>query len=225
MTADERRIWDTGPRRSAGIPVSLNNLVLCCGEKTEKQYFEAVAEVIKRNYPAVTGVNFDVRAEVADPLSMAGTAERMSRFSPDSGRPYQHVWVVFDKDDFAADNFDNAVRKIESLNGGPGGVRFHALWSNECLELWFLLHFDYMDSAVPRKRYFSKLSENLRETYRKNDAGIAAKIYENGGRVRRATAAAERLRAAHGTAPPSASNPATNVQELFRYYEKYIGGL
>ena len=50
---------------------------------------------------------------------------------------YGNVWVVFDKDDFSDDQFNNAISLAER-NG------IHTAWSNESIELWFLLHFNYL---------------------------------------------------------------------------------
>ena len=55
--------------------------------------------------------------------------------------PYGKVFVVFDKDDFTPNAFNKAIEKCEN-NG------YIALWSNECIELWFLLHFNYLSSNI-----------------------------------------------------------------------------
>lgn len=66
-------------------------------------------------------------------------------------------WVVFDKDDFDK-NFDNAIKKAKA-----GGLA--VAYSNEAFELWFLLHFNFMNSAIGRKDYNRKIKENyIRET-------------------------------------------------------------
>ena len=66
---------------------------------------------------------------------------------------FDRVWVVFDKDDF--NDFNEAI----ALAGRKG---FMAGWSNEAFELWYLLHFVYLDSAISRADYITKLENEIR---------------------------------------------------------------
>ena len=83
---------------------------------------------------------------------------------------FDRVWVVFDKDDF--NDFNEAI----ALAGRKG---YGAAWSNEAFELWYLLHFIYLDAAISRADYITILEENIRRLeeykdfkYHKNDEGI-----------------------------------------------------
>ncbi len=40
---------------------------------------------------------------------------------------------------------------------------FHAVWSNLCIEFWFLLHFSFMQSDIHREEYWQKLTECLKQ--------------------------------------------------------------
>lgn len=60
------------------------------------------------------------------------------------------VWLVFDKDDFPYDDFDNV---IWSTQASQGPVKYKSAWSNECLEIWFMLHFNYHDTNNGREWY------------------------------------------------------------------------
>lgn len=60
---------------------------------------------------------------------------------------------------------------IEGIGQGIiGKLRFchlSRLWSNECIEYWFLLHFMALDSALNRNEYYPKLTECLGSKYKK----------------------------------------------------------
>jgi hypothetical protein len=58
------------------------------------------------------------------------------------------LWVVFDRDSFAPQSFNNAINKC--IQDRPN---IDAAWSNEAFELWYLLHLIYFDNA--RKDYAS----------------------------------------------------------------------
>lgn len=122
-------------------------------------------------------------------------------------------WVVFDKDDFNQD-FDNAVRKANK-NG------LKVAYSNEAFELWFLLHFDFMDSAVGRKEYNKRITEkyiaetgNKKYRYEKVDSVMPLiEIIKNreGDAIRNA----KTLLKKHGQVQPiSKRNPSTTVHLL-----------
>jgi hypothetical protein len=69
-------------------------------------------------------------------------------------------WVVFDKDDHKG--FNEAV---DTATANGIGVAY----SNECFELWYILHFEYLQTALGRKNLFgSKLSNSLGVKYEKN---------------------------------------------------------
>ena len=58
---------------------------------------------------------------------------------------FKHVWIVYDTDDFPAENIDMVAQLCEEYNA-QGETIYHAVWSNQCVELWYLLHFMYMDA-------------------------------------------------------------------------------
>lgn len=66
--------------------------------------------------------------------------------------PYEKVCVVFDKDSFSKEQFNTAIDM--GINKG-----YIVAWSNECFELWFLEHFNYFCTDLPREEYFKKLGE------------------------------------------------------------------
>ncbi|MEJ8306546.1 RloB family protein [Saccharibacillus sacchari] len=61
-----------------------------------------------------------------------------------------------DKESIRAENFDNAIKMAEAR-----GIR--VAWSNECIELWFLLHFSYLHTPISREAYYTKLSAELKK--------------------------------------------------------------
>ena len=69
------------------------------------------------------------------------------------------MWVVYDTDDFPADH----INKTDELcvSESTDETTYHAIWSNQCIELWFLLHFSFMQSNLHRTSYWPKLTEIL----------------------------------------------------------------
>lgn len=84
---------------------------------------------------------------------------------------FDQVWCVFDKDSFANDIYNSAFELCENLG-------IVAAYSNECFELWYLLHFNLYESGM----VFSKLDQNMRKVfdkkYTKNMTDIFELLYE-----------------------------------------------
>ncbi len=162
-------------------------LVVCEGERTEPNYFK---ELVKDKYS-------EVRAEeiVGEGRSTCAlvkkTAEIRERLEHQRQLKFDRVWVVFDKDDF--NDFNEAIALAERKGYG-------AAWSNEAFELWYLLHFVYLDAAISRSDYISKLEAEIRRfdgfkdfKYRKNDEGFYS-LLQKIGNEDLAKARAQKLR-------------------------------
>jgi hypothetical protein len=132
--------------------------------------------------------------------------ERDARASDPVRPPYDEVWAVFDKDDFPNDRFDNAV-SLANQNRIENGS------SNEAFELWYVLHFQFLQSAIRREAYFSILTKILGFEYEKNSSEVVEELFKR-GRVRQAIKWAEDLEKMHEGKAPSASCPSTNVYKL-----------
>lgn len=132
-------------------------LIVCEGKKTEPNYFTG----IKRKIDTIFKDKVDVRNSKID-LDIQGTGRNSEnlvnyalKIKSLSGIPYGHVWVVFDRDDYSDEQFNNAIIKATD-----NGIK--VAWSNEAIELWFLLHFEYLDAAIHRHQYIDKLNEYFR---------------------------------------------------------------
>lgn len=138
---------------------------------------------------------------------------------------YGHVWLVFDKDDFPAADFDVMERKCAELS--DSSRTFHALWSNPCFELWPLLHLNYstapMNATGCQRQLILALDRELGLSYRKNMDGLYEAL---GSRRGEAARNAKKLGVHHdalGESKPSRRNPSTRVGEIFDELEPYLG--
>ena len=79
---------------------------------------------------------------------------------------------MYDKDSFPAEHFNGVEERANSLNKIKPELQYHAAWSNECIEFWFLLHFAYYTANNHRTEYISFLNDKFKELgigkYQKN---------------------------------------------------------
>ena len=120
-------------------------LIICEGEKTEPIYFESFNA--PKDVVTIVGVGFD-------PLTLVQEAIRRKQQTANSGLPYDQVWCVFDRDDWTRHCFLQAIELARSKT-------IEIAYSNEAFELWYLLHFDFHNTAISRDTYKARLTRKL----------------------------------------------------------------
>ncbi|MDD3046487.1 MAG: RloB family protein [Candidatus Pacebacteria bacterium] len=117
------------------------------GTKTESIYFKAKKEEIndklRRSGVIIKGTGYNT-------LSLVNLV-----LEKKIDTTLDEYWVVFDKDDYER-KFDDAIIKAQAR-----GLK--VAYSNECFEVWFLMHFIPLDSAILRKDYNNKITQNLKK--------------------------------------------------------------
>ena len=135
MVAKKPKGWRSGKRGGRSRMVQMTrHLVVSEGKETEPRYFEGMRAALgAANERKVAIV---VKGTGKHTLDLLDFAVEHCRYAPET---FDHVWLVYDKDDFPASDFDAMERKCTELS--DESRTFHALWSNPCFELWPLLHF------------------------------------------------------------------------------------
>lgn len=173
-------------------------LIVCEGKKTEKNYFDSF-RVPKK----VVGLG-------RGPLDVVKQAIAMSNDE------YDQVWCVFDRDPGPHSWPKKAFHKALSLARQKG---FHVAYSNESFELWFLLHFHYYHTPIPRADCCEKLSKLLGVDYDKTDDSLYDKLLD---KQPDAIKNANRLLAQYRKPNPEKNNPSTTVHLLVIELNKFV---
>lgn len=191
------------------------HLIVTEGTKTEPYYFEGLRNEINFKYPGHISIKIEGVGQGANTLTLLDRAEKIVRTL---ATDYKHVWLVYDKDDFPKDDFDNTYFKCIALsNDSP--ITYHALWSNECIEYWFLLHYIPLVAALPRDEYYPMLSDHLHTKYEKNSNDIYNRLKPN---LYEAIKNAKNIMSDYGKCSPSQCTPGTNVYEIFEKLQDYL---
>ena len=194
------------------------HLIVTEGTSTEPQYFQAIRDIIDQQYRG--RVQLDIYGEGQNTLSLFDKARNHVQRSPNS---YKHVWIVYDTDDFPQDNINRTAELC--VQSSTEETEYHAIWSNQCIELWFLLHFSYFQSDIHRKEYWPKLSECM-TMY---GFGIYSKGREDMYSILEpymdiAIRNAKKLDAINQGRTPAMSAPGTKVFELIEKLKPYLKG-
>lgn len=183
-------------------------LIVCEGAKTEPNYFKAIENRLPKGvvYLNILGVG-------ANTLSVVNYAIREKNKYNGTQDEFDHVWVVFDKDDFPDENFNGAI--FLALQNG-----IKCAYSNEAFELWYVLHFQYLNTALKRHQYFEILSKILGSKYEKNRSDMYEMLNENGSE-RNAIRWAVKLDEVQDDSNPAIKKPQTKVYKLVSELKKF----
>lgn len=126
-------------------------MIVCEDEGTEPYYFGKFKEKFDEIFPNDTVLLIPIGTG----RSSLGVVKRAIDEKQNSFDKYQkevdEVWAVFDKDDHdkndaTRENFTNAFREATAND-------IKVAYSNECFELWFLLHLTNVDVRIPIPRH------------------------------------------------------------------------
>ncbi len=209
--------WYKKSRNKVVMEAPQKHLILCEGEQTEPNYFLGMADKINSKHRGRIILEIEDIGEGR--LKLLETAQEKA----EKYVGINHVWLVFDKDDFSKSEFDNTVHKAQALNKASK-IKYHILWSNQCIEVWFLLHFIDLKTNISRKEYIIKLNSEfakhkIKGRYKKNDTKIFDKLFPF---CKTAIKRAEKIKKENEAKAPSQIAPGTNVYEIFQTLEKYL---
>lgn len=205
------------PRRDKSILLRPEyHLIVTEGTATEPQYFEAIRDIINRQYK--DKIQIDIYGEGDNTLSLLDKAINRVKNNPNG---YKHVWIVYDTDDFPSVHINKTNEACVNLSTEE--TQYHAIWSNQCIELWFLLHFGFFQSDIHRNEYWPKLSKWLKSIgqgeYSKGRNDIFQILWPF---MDFAIANAERLDILNEGKTPASSAPGTKVHELIKHLRAYL---
>jgi hypothetical protein len=173
-------------------------LIVCEGEKTEPKYFEGFR---------VPKTVIDIQGLGENPSNLVKSAKELKEQGD-----YDQVWCVFDRDAWTIEDFNNAIKNAEDQG-------FRVAYSNEAFELWYVLHFEFLNTGIPRKDYLCKLTSLLKRTYKKNSERLYDELFE---KQTTAIRNAENLIKSYDPQMPVKDNPSTTVHLLVKELNKFI---
>lgn len=204
---------------------SSNWLIVCEGVQTEPNYFSGAIDAINSRLPEGYKLKVNIVGTGYNTLSLVNSVEDIQNVI-DGYRttiiPYSKIFVVFDKDSFSDDIFNKAIKMCYDKGYIP-------LWSNQAIEYWFLLHFNYIDVRMDRSMYKEKINRyfddaGLKYKYQKNDKNIYNKLCTYGS-LEDAKKRAAKIHLNHVNDLPSKSESCTTVYKFFEEIDERLDEL
>lgn len=192
-----------------------NYLIVCEGKKTEPNYFNGLKRKINEKYGRKVDVlipNIDVKGTGMNTTSLVKYAEKTVNHA---NKVYGQVWVVFDKDDYSDEQFDEAVHNCN----------YNVAWSNPNFELWLLAHFKKVNRYISKDDVLEELNREFIKNglgeYTKNDESIFEKVTKN-GKLDIAIDNCEYMESLNEDGQASQRNPMTKVYKIVDGLKEYL---
>ena len=194
-------------RRKSTREIKQSFFIVCEGKNTEPEYFHSFR---------LTSATVKVLGQGINTIGLVKSAIKEKEQAKLRGKIYDNYWVVFDKDDFPNQHFNDAI-KLAEMNG------FRVAYSNQAFEYWFLLHFNLYEGVIERGRYTQMLSRHLGEQYGK-DVDFASKMYNK--LLSKQATAITNARTVHskvnGIISPAQAESSTTIYLLVEELNKYL---
>lgn len=117
-------------------------MIVCEGKNTEPSYFRKFK---------LTSATIKAIGDGYNTTSLVAQAIMLSKQNF-----YDQVWCVFDKDQFSANDFNNAIT-IATAN------HFGVAYSNQAFEYWLILHFeDHQGGGMNRTEYDKAINNYIK---------------------------------------------------------------
>lgn len=193
-------------RRQGVREIKQSFLIVCEGEKTEPDYFKAFR---------MTAATIKAVGQAMNTMTLVNKAISIREADQKRKRVYDQCWVVFDKDDFLAKDFNQAILLAEK-NG------FHVAYSNQAFEYWFLLHYNLYTGTIHRNQYKDMLTRLTGMPYSKSE-GYGAVMYNLLLSLQQqAISNAETVLAEISHGNPAEEESSTTVQRQVSELNKYL---
>ena len=152
-------------------------LIVCKGSKSEPNYFKDIRAAYRLQtanvevQPSRFGTGPIQVVQYARSLFESG--DRYKQIQP---RAFEQIYAVFDRDDHQT--YFDALTLAEELDGklrndNKQPVRFKAITSVPCFELWLLLHYEDVQAVIHRDEVMQRLKGYLSGYEKGMNSGFA----------------------------------------------------
>ena len=152
-------------RKKANKELVKSIIIACEDSVSSPTYFKMIIDTLKQKKkitPHSIIVPHDGHTEPT------GVLNNLKKYNKNgfTYKDYEHKWIVIDRDSecrgggHTKENFKEALKNAKSERKD---LHIDVAYSNDSFELWYLLHFDYRDTAIMRDEIIEKVIIKLKE--------------------------------------------------------------
>ena len=195
-------------------------LIVCEGDKTEPDYFNALIDDLQLN---TANIKIAENTDGSSPRNVVDVARKKykedKKAGKETGEKFDQVYCIFDKDTHSTYREALDIIRREQQQG-KRGCPIHAVTSIPCFEFWLLLHFTKTtkDFHAGRGSICANVIADLKKHIPAYEKGEMKEIYQLvKNRIPKAIAGAKQ--AEHHCATGGTDTPSTQVYALVEYLQ------
>lgn len=215
-------------KRKSATKEQITDIIIACeDEASAPTYFNMLVEQLKKSRKITPDSFVIAKHEHTNPMGVL--QDLKNHICESTGKNYKdfkHKWIVIDRDTERVNGGGHTAEDFNKTLVQAKFLKVDVAYSNDAFELWYLLHFDYRDTAITRDELLVKVVEKLKtrnaskfvhldkdnikqETFTKFIFDEFKALQET------AIKNAERLMASYEAGHnPESDNPSTTVHEL-----------
>lgn len=215
--SDRNKKWMQKRKDTPKLMQPERHFIITEGIATEPAYFSAMKKIIDKKYKGK--IYLEVYGEGNNTLNLFQKARQEVQKNMNR---YRHVWIVYDVDDFPKEQVDKVVQLCNQ--NSTEETTYHPIWSNQCFEVWYILHFEFLQAQIDRTQYVAKLTGFLKLQHQGEYTKTRRDMYYIlAPYMSMAIHNAKKLEKQHTHKSPFESNPGTKVYEIVEKLKPYLG--
>jgi hypothetical protein len=154
-------------RRTTNNKTTIPDIIIACEDSVSSpSYFRMIVDnLIEKKI--ITQDSFVIAPHKhSNPM---GVLDDLKRYKKEGKvyKDFDHRWIVIDRDSqsvngggHSKEDFNNALKNAKSKKSN---FNIEVAYANDSFELWYLLHFEYRNSAISRDDILSQVIKRLKE--------------------------------------------------------------
>lgn len=142
-------------------------IIACEDSVSSPTYFQKIVDKLIED-KKITQDSFVVAKHMhTNPSGVLQDLKNYSNKEKKTYKDFEHKWIVIDRDRERVNggghkivDFNNALKDAKSKRKN---LNIEVAYSNDSFEFWYLLHFDYRDTAILRDEIIKKVIEKLKK--------------------------------------------------------------
>ena len=190
-------------------------LIACEDSVSAPLYFRHIFSDLKNNHAIAASSLVIANHKHTNPV---GVLQDL-RDHPDY-QDFDHKWIVIDRDEARTNGGGHTLESFNQALAEAKNEVIGVAYSNPCFEIWYLLHFEYRNTAIDRGELFKQLERDYH--YEKN-ALLELTIEQQKTAIKNAQKLIESCKSTQGVINPATDNPSTTVHLLVELLNGFKG--
>lgn len=155
-------------KRTVNDKKTIPDIIIACEDSVSSPtYFQMIVDKLIEK-KIITQDSFVIaKHKYTNPMGVLSDLKDYKNENGKSYKDFDHKWIVIDRDServngggHKKEDFNNALQNAKSKKSN---LNIDVAYSNDSFELWYLLHFDYRDTAISRDEIVKQVIKKLKE--------------------------------------------------------------